>query len=283
MTQAAALVALLAALGVWVLVAHGRLVRAQNRLHDTWGALEDLLERRHDPAVALARRAQGRLGVARDAGARVERLARECRTANGPRAMAEAEAALDAEVAGLLHAATLPDTVAGFDGLVDEALARPERPTLAPGAHGLRRDGLGEGFDELALRRDGLGELFDGLDAGADSTGLEDGGGEADDLDDLPDLDQGLGEYLAEMGELPDAGSADAPLDGPDDMLRRLGKLADRAREAAGGYNAAARAMNDMVHSPHYGFVARVFGYRPVALYRLPEARGGHAGRARRV
>ena len=187
--------------------------------------------------------------------------------------MAEAEAALDAEVAGLLHAATLPDTVGGFDGLVDEALARPERSTPAPGPHGLRRDGLGEGFDELALRSDGLGELFDGLDAGADSTGQE-GGGEADDLDDLPDLDQGLGEYLAEMGELPGAGSTDASQDGPDDMLRRLGKLADRAREAAGGYNAAARAMNDMVHSPHYGFVARVFGYRPVALYHLPEARG---------
>lgn len=116
MNQGILLLVLLGAAAVWLIMAHKRLVRAQDALYETWGALEDILERRHHPAVGVARRAQGRLGVAADAGARVERLSERSREAYGPLDVAAAEAALDAELAGLLHAAAL-----GGDGADHEA------------------------------------------------------------------------------------------------------------------------------------------------------------------
>lgn len=324
MIAAATLAALLAMLGIWVVIAHGRLVRAQDRIYDAWGVLEDILERRHDPMVALARRAQGRLGVARNAGARVDRLAQRSREAYGPADTARAEAALDAEVAALLHAATLPDArtaatdAAAFDEYVDRARARGAAGNgnaagSGPRANGLRRDGLGEGFEELEVRRDGLGAMFDELavsdvDAAASAgSGVRDGLGDAlneldapeaddddaigvvegyeafGDLGELPDHDHGLGEYLAEIGELPEApGDGIEPgAGGPEDMLRRLGKLNDRVREAAEEYNAAAGALNGMVNTLRYGYVARVFGFRLAALFK-PKKCGGEKDTSKR-
>ncbi|WP_461208361.1 LemA family protein [Desulfocurvus sp. DL9XJH121] len=130
MSEAALLLALLVGACLWLVLAHKRLVRARCRVYEAWGELEDCLDRRHDPALALARHAQGRAGVAADAVARVERLAERSREVYGAQDKARAEAELDQAIAGLLHTAGLrvrDERGEASDADPDEAVGRLAR------------------------------------------------------------------------------------------------------------------------------------------------------------
>lgn len=136
MAEGLTLVLVLAAVAVWLLVAHGRLIRAQSGIYDKWAAVEDVLEKRDALIVALGHVAAGRLGRDEKSGARVARLAARCREAYGAHDVARAEQALTAEVADLLHvvaltpgmlgdpeAADLPGRISRLDGKVAQAAA----------------------------------------------------------------------------------------------------------------------------------------------------------------
>ncbi|MBU1002079.1 MAG: LemA family protein [Proteobacteria bacterium] len=135
MMEGVTLLVLLAAASLWMVVAHGRLIKAKNEVYDSWAAVEDVLERRDQLIAVLGGLAQGRMGRDERSGVLVARLVQRCREAYGAEAVAQAEDALAAEVADLLHvvalspgliadpeAADLPGRIARLGAKVDEVV-----------------------------------------------------------------------------------------------------------------------------------------------------------------